>query len=186
MTIYGESAGGSSVCHQIASPTAAGLFHKAISLSGEYNTLLGSPTSLEPQDCKSAPPTNAQANAAGKNFAAAVGCGHGTADVAACLRAVPASTLEQVATNSGANPGGYQNGGQGTVGPTINGTTLTMSLRQALKTGHVNKVRVIAGTDRDEDLVGTATSAAQYQVAGRYAVRGPCLAGACEVSVVAL
>jgi para-nitrobenzyl esterase len=38
-----------------------------------------------------------------------------------------------------------------------------MNLRQALRTGHVNKVRVIAGTDRDEDLVGTATSAAQYQ-----------------------
>lgn len=28
-----------------------------------------------------------------------------------------------------------------------------MSLRQALATGHVNHVRVIAGTDRDEDLV---------------------------------
>ena len=38
-----------------------------------------------------------------------------------------------------------------------------MTLRQALRTGHVNKVRVIAGTDRDEDLVGTATSAPQYQ-----------------------
>ena len=58
---------------------------------------------------------------------------------------------------------GYQDGGQGTVAPTINGTTLTMTLRQALKTGHVNKVRVIAGTDRDENLVGTATTAAQYQ-----------------------
>ena len=37
-----------------------------------------------------------------------------------------------------------------------------MNLRQALRTGHVNHVRVIAGTDRDEDLVGTATTAAQY------------------------
>src|SRR6202034_3904179 len=46
--------------------------------------------------------------------------------------------------------------------PTINGVTLTMSLRQALRTGQVNRVSVIAGTDRDEDLVGTATSAAQY------------------------
>ena len=62
------------------------------------------------------------------------------------------------------HPGtGYQFGGQGTVAPTINGSTLTMTLRQALKTGHANHVRVIAGTDRDEDLVGTATSAAQYQ-----------------------
>ena len=37
-----------------------------------------------------------------------------------------------------------------------------MTLRQALASGHANKVDVIAGTDRDEDLVGTATTAAQY------------------------
>ena len=135
------------------------LFEQAISVSGEYNTLLGYPTSLEPQDCKSALPTNAQANAAGKNFAAAAGCGTGTgAAVAACLDALPASTVESLAGGT-VHPGGYENGGQGTVGPTINGTTLTMSLRQALATGHVNHVRVIAGTDRDEDLVAYANEA---------------------------
>ena len=53
VTIYGESAGGSSVCDAIASPTAKGLFERGISVSGEYNTLLGSPTSLESQDWKS-------------------------------------------------------------------------------------------------------------------------------------
>ena len=164
VTIYGESAGGSSVCDQIASPTAAGLFQRGISVSGEYNTLLGTqeqapriPEDLESQDCKSELPTTAQANAAGKNFAAALGCGKGTDDVAACLRSASDTDVETVAG------GGYTNGGQGTVGPTINGTTLTMSLRDALRAGKVNKVRVIAGTDRDEDLVGTATSAAQYQ-----------------------
>ncbi|MGP0035097.1 MAG: carboxylesterase family protein [Solirubrobacteraceae bacterium] len=168
VTIFGESAGGSSVCDQIASPTAAGLFEQGISTSGEYNTVLGtqeetprSPEDLEAQDCKSALPTKGQANAAGKNFAAAVGCGTGSGDaIAACLDALPVSEIEQVALHPGT---GYQYGGQGTVAPTINGTTLTMTLRQALKTGHVNRVRVIAGTDRDEDLVGTATSAAQYQ-----------------------
>ncbi len=168
VTIFGESAGGSSVCDQIASPTAAGLFEQGISTSGEYNTVLGTqeetprtPEDLEAQDCKSALPTKAQANAAGKNFAAAVGCGTGTgAVVASCLDALPVSEIEQVALHPGT---GYQYGGQGTVAPTINGTTLTMTLRRALKTGHANRARVIAGTDRDEDLVGTATSAAQYQ-----------------------
>ena len=50
-----------------------------------------------------------------------------------------------------------------------------MNLRQALRTGHVNKARVIAGTDRDEDLVSTATSAAQHQslVDTQYGVRLP-------------
>ena len=114
----------------------------------------GYPTSLEPQDCKSSPPTKAQANAAGKNYAAAAGCGTGNgAAVAACLRALPAATVETLAGGGAGHPGGYPNGGQGTVGPTINGTTLKMSVRQALATGHVNKVRVIIGTDRDEDLV---------------------------------
>ena len=161
VTTFGESAGGSSQCDLIASPTAAGLFEQAISVSGEYNTLLGYPTSLEPQDCKSSPPTKGQANAAGKNFAAAAGCGTGSAAVvAACLRAVPAATVESIAGGGAGHPGGYPNGGQGTVGPTINGTTLTMSLRKALRTGHVNHVRVIAGTDRDEDLVAYANEAA--------------------------
>jgi len=167
VTIFGESAGGSSVCDQIASPTASGLFEKGISTSGEYNTLLGTPEQaprtpedLESQDCKSALPTQAEANAAGRNFAAAVGCGPGTANVVACLQALPLSVIEKAAWTPGS---GYQYGAQGTVAPTINGSTLTMTLRQALKSGHVNRARVIAGTDRDEDLVGTATTAAQYQ-----------------------
>jgi para-nitrobenzyl esterase len=155
VTIFGESAGGSSVCDQIASPTAAGLFEHAISTSGEYNTLLGAPTPLETQDCKSNLPSQSEADAAGAGFAAAVGCS-GVSDVAACLRAVPAATLVS------ASGDGYQDAGQGTTSPTINGTTLTLSLRQALRTGRVNRVLVIAGTDRDEDLVGSATTAAQY------------------------
>jgi para-nitrobenzyl esterase len=85
VTIFGESAGGSSVCDQIASPTAKGLFERGISTSGEYNTLLGTqeqaprtPEDLESQDCKSALPTQAQAQAAGKNFAAAWAVGPAT------------------------------------------------------------------------------------------------------------
>jgi para-nitrobenzyl esterase len=89
-------------------------------------------------------------------IAAAVGCGEGTADVASCLRGVSTTTAQTTAGQ------GYQNGGHGTVAPTINGTTLTMTLRQALARGQANHVDVIAGTDRDEDLVGTATTAAQY------------------------
>ena len=163
VTTFGESAGGSSQCDLIASPTAAGLFEQAISVSGEYNTLLGYPTSLEPQDCKSSPPTKGEANAAGKNFAAAAGCTGSATAVATCLRALSPLQVETVAggeATAPGHPGGYPNGGQGTVGPTINGTTLTMSLRKALATGHVNHVRVIAGTDRDEDLVSYANEAA--------------------------
>jgi carboxylesterase type B len=166
VTIFGESAGGSSVCHQIASPTAAGLFHKAISTSGEYNTLFGGPEDprpggaedLELQDCKSKLPTLAEAESIGDDFAAAVGCG-GAPDVAACLRAVPAQTVSDAASIPGS---GYQYGGHGTVAPTLNGTTLPMTLRQALKTGRVNRVPVIAGVDRDENLIGFPVTPADY------------------------
>ena len=166
VTIFGESAGGSSVCDQIASPTAKGLFEHAISTSGEYNTLLGvpeqaprTPEDLEAQDCKSALPSEAKADRVGQKFAAFVGCGHGTPDVAACLRALPVDVVQQAAYSPG---DGYEYGGQGTVAPTINGSTLTMSLRQALVHGRVNRVDVIAGTDRDENLVGIANTAADY------------------------
>lgn len=43
VTIFGGSGGVSSVCDQIASPTARGLFEGAIDGSGEYNTLFGGP-----------------------------------------------------------------------------------------------------------------------------------------------
>ena len=166
VTIFGESAGGSSVCDQIASPTAAGLFHKAVSTSGEYNTLFGvgeaprpgGSEDLELQDCKSKLPTLAEAETIGAGFATAVGCS-GAMDVAACLRAVPAQTVSDVSSIPGS---GYQFGAQGTVAPTLNGKTLTMSLRQALQTGHVNRVPVIAGVDRDENLVGFPVTAADY------------------------
>ncbi len=148
VTIFGESAGGSSMCDQIASPSASGLFQKAISMSGEYNSLLGAPTSLQPQDCKATLPTQSQADAAGATFAAKVGCATAS-DVAACLRAVPVSVLL-------ATPGG-------TNSPIINGTTLTMQLQKAFATGKINRVQAIVGVDRDENLSGTATTPAQYE-----------------------
>lgn len=148
VTIIGDSAGGSSMCDQIGSPTAAGLFQKAISISGEYNSLLGAPTSLLPQDCKATLPTEQQADATGASFAASVGCGQAS-DVASCLRSVPVSTLLK-ATG-------------GTNSPIINGTTLTMQLQKAFATGAINHVRTIMGVDRDEDLTGTPTTAAQYR-----------------------
>ncbi|HEY3715488.1 MAG TPA: carboxylesterase family protein [Jatrophihabitantaceae bacterium] len=167
VTIFGESAGASSVCDAIASPTAKGLFQRAISEGGEYNTLLGSPTNLETQDCKSDLPSQVEANAAGADYAQIVGCPVAS-QVAECLRSL---TVAQAETGV---PYGYQFGGTGTVGPTINGTTLTQSLRQALRTGAVNKVPLIAGSGRDENLVGDVTTAEQYSELvdtqyGRYA-----------------
>lgn len=162
VTIFGESAGGSSVCDQLASPTAAGLFSKAISQSGEYNSVLGVPTGLQPQDCKATLPSERQAQAVGATFAQSVGCGNST-DVAACLRAVPVSTL--LAASGGTNS------------PILNGTTLTLQLQRAFATGRFNRVPAIMGTLRDENLVAFFVNSAADYVAdvqaqyGKYAPR---------------
>jgi para-nitrobenzyl esterase len=165
VTVFGESAGGASTCDQVASPTAKGLFQKAISVSGFYNYQDNIVWSKA--DCKSTYFTEAQAQTVGAQFASKVGCGN-VADVAACLRGVPEATL-------------VEDGGQfteptagGTIGPIVNGTTLTMSPAKAFATGNVNHVTLISDVGRDEFNGGVyanspglpvvvADTAAQYQ-----------------------
>ena len=161
VTIFGESAGGSSVCDMVASPTAAGLFHKGISTSGQYNTIYETPeaagplgTTLEVQDCKSRLPSLQFAELVGDQFAVALGCTGG--DVAACMRGVDAITVLNVAGL------GYQYSGFGTIAPTLNGTTLVSALPELLEDGNLNRVPIILGTDRDENLAGTANTPQDY------------------------
>jgi hypothetical protein len=70
VTVFGESAGGFSVCAQLASPAAAGLFHKAIIQSGP---------------CTSPNNSGAATDSTKRNldYAAKVGCKNGSL---ACLR----------------------------------------------------------------------------------------------------
>jgi para-nitrobenzyl esterase len=75
VTIFGESAGGLSVHSQLASPLAAGLFHKAIVESGSYSLVQ---------------PSLATAEAAGTAFAASAGC---VDQSAACLRSLSVGTI---------------------------------------------------------------------------------------------
>jgi len=77
ITIFGESAGGASVCQHMASPASAGLFARAIIESG--------PCDLISEE--------ADAFAQGADFAAALGCSG--ADMLGCLRA---KSTEQVIT----------------------------------------------------------------------------------------
>jgi para-nitrobenzyl esterase len=75
VTIFGESAGGQSVLLQLTSPTARGLFAKAIAESGGYAQY---PMSL------------ASAEAQGSTFAAKAGC---ASQAAQCLRSLPVATI---------------------------------------------------------------------------------------------
>ncbi|MGW7533840.1 carboxylesterase/lipase family protein [Amycolatopsis sp. NPDC054798] len=153
VTIYGASAGGSSVCDHTVSPTAAGLFQRGISQSGEYNSLLGKDIQWQPQDCKAELPDEEQAQQAGARFAKALGC---EADAGACLRQVPVQTLLKQAGN-GMKPD------SGTIAPIVNGTTLPMSPGEAFERGKVNDVALMHGVDRDEVQLPSASTPADYE-----------------------
>lgn len=161
VTIFGESAGGASVCDQVASPTARGLFERGISISGFNDN-----TIWWPADCKSKLQTEYQAQAVGAKFAAKVGCG-AARDVGACLRGLPPAKLVAAA-------GTYENPtGGGSIGPIANGTTLPTSAAKIFAEGKENKVPLIIGVGEDEFNGGVysnspghtvvANTAAQYR-----------------------
>jgi para-nitrobenzyl esterase len=75
VTVFGESSGGESVNVQLASPTARGLFQRAIVESGGYSD---------------SQPTLATAEATGASFAARIGC---PSQSAPCMRGVSVRTL---------------------------------------------------------------------------------------------
>jgi para-nitrobenzyl esterase len=101
VTIFGESAGGLSVFSQLASPSAANLFQKAIIESGAYQQTTQ---------------TLATAEASGTAFAAAAGC---SSQTAACLRALQVSTIL-----ANQNPAGYTPNIDGNFLPLSLGTAL--------------------------------------------------------------
>src|SRR5262249_35640578 len=113
----------------------------------QYNSITGVPTGLQPQDCKAILPTRDQAHAAGATFAVNVGCGN-AADVATCLRSVPASTVRST---------------PGTSAPIVDGMTLTRQPGQAFASGNSSGVNTLIGVLRDENLSGTPTTPAAYE-----------------------
>lgn len=151
VTLFGQSAGGASVCDAAVSPTAAGLFHKGISESAFYNYNVNRIWSAR-GDCKSELLTESDAEERGAAFAAKAGCATAN-DVASCLRALPVQTL-------------IENGGQilapdagGTIGPTLNAGTLPISPANAFVTGRsLNKITMMIGVARDEFNGGLYTT----------------------------
>ncbi|HEU5473621.1 MAG TPA: carboxylesterase family protein [Actinophytocola sp.] len=88
VTVFGESAGGGSICAHLTSPAAAGLFHRAVSQSFS---------------CAIPLVTGQQAEADGIAFAARAGC----ADLP-CLRTKPAGDLLAAWTGGGLVIGGRE------------------------------------------------------------------------------
>jgi para-nitrobenzyl esterase len=130
VTIFGESAGGNSVCQQVASPLARGLFAKAISQSGACS---GAALRTVPK---------ADMVARSRTFAAELGCTDpGTA--LACLRRLPASKLLSSKTVQFTSMAL-------TWQPSIDGYVEPRNLDDAWATGNFAHVPMIIGNNHDE------------------------------------
>jgi para-nitrobenzyl esterase len=121
VTIFGQSAGGHSVHVQLASPLAAGLFHRAIPQSGAYADNM---------------PSLSQAEAGGRDVAARVGCHDQTAE---CLRSVSVADLLPTQPSGGLP-----------IVPPVDGYVLPRSPSAAFESGEFNRVPVMEGSTHDE------------------------------------
>jgi len=124
VTIFGESAGGRSVCTMMATPLLRGEFHRAIIESGGCETVA---TLEEGYD-------------SAEHTAEALGCG---ADDVDCMRAVPAKKLLDEGS------AGMVEGGLLLV-PHVDGHLLTASPLEMIRAGDGSNVPFLAGYNRDE------------------------------------
>ncbi|MGW5715250.1 carboxylesterase/lipase family protein [Amycolatopsis sp. NPDC003865] len=130
ITLFGQSAGGHSVCTQLISPSASGLFDKAISQSGGcIGTNLG-------------PTPAATAYTRSSAFADKAGC-RDSATRLACLRSMTTTDLVNAQGSSLAI-------GDLTWTPTIDGTVIQEPIADALAAGRYHHVPLITGSTRDE------------------------------------
>jgi para-nitrobenzyl esterase len=159
VTIFGESAGGFSVCAAIVSPRGAGLFQRAITESGP---------------CGEPLPSLAGAQASGDAMVSALGCAE-SSDAASvnCLRSLPTADIlaEQSTITSASNLTSLV-----AFFPNVDGVLIPQQPILSLALGEYNHVPIIEGTNHDEgrlfvalgfDLnpqVGTIT-AADYPIA---------------------
>jgi para-nitrobenzyl esterase len=129
VTIFGESAGSFAVSALMASPLAAGLFHKAIGESGAYFTAGGGTLALAPL---------ARSEQQGSKFAAAA-----EAESLAALRAKSGDDLLKAAT-----------GFQPWFSPNVDGYVLTEDVYATYAAGRQAHVPLLAGWNADEIRAG--------------------------------
>ncbi len=142
VTIFGESAGGMSVCAQLVSPSAAGLFRQAIIESGPCVVFQ--------------PPDLATWEKQGQALAAALKCD--TGDAAAqrtCLRAKPAAEVLKALPRRLEII--FGDGVAWT--PNVDGSVLPDTPLSLLKAGKVNTASLIVGANKDEGTLFIALGA---------------------------
>ncbi|HEX6355357.1 carboxylesterase/lipase family protein [Actinophytocola sp.] len=131
VTIAGQSAGAMSVCAQLTSPPAAGLFHKAVLQSGSCATEYLDNFEYRGERAATIFQPLSSVTEHGQEVAADLGC----ADVA-CLRKLPATDLMAVQ--------------QEFILPAYDTPALPRYPGDAVRDGRFHRVPVLSGTTRDE------------------------------------
>ncbi len=126
VTIFGESAGATDIAYLLASPLAAGLYHRAVIESGGYAV----------SDYR----TRAEAEAVGETFATALGVADAD-DVLAAMRAVPPEELLRT---------WFSIKKPGNSAPNIDGWVLPEAAARIYDTGKQNRVPLVIGFNADE------------------------------------
>jgi para-nitrobenzyl esterase len=147
VTIFGESAGGSSVIHLLTSPVAEGLFHRAIVLSGGGRSAL-----LGGRKLSGGTNSEPSADQIGVNFAKSVGIKGTGPEALKALRALPAEKVRGNLNMIGLFaaevipivPLWY------TEGPVVDGVIVTDSPDAIFRQGKAAKVPLIIGSTTDD------------------------------------
>lgn len=130
VTIFGQSAGGASVCQQLVSPSSAGLFQRAILQSGP---------------CTFGTKTRDQAVSTGNAFAAKLGCASGAGQLV-CLRGKSADEVLAAAPSlSFSDLRSLQ-----VLTPWVDGAVLPADPKTLVRQGRFQRVPVMLGNTHDE------------------------------------
>ncbi len=130
VTIFGESAGGQSVCFHLISPNSRGLFHKAVVQSGL---------------CDRTVVTSEDAENYGIGFMEGLGCDESAGTT--CMRALDAEAID--AMDPGAELFDTLNG-ERSWWPVIDGTILPNTFRAVVEADEHTKVPTLVGWNGDE------------------------------------
>lgn len=134
VTLFGQSAGGMSVCQQLVSPGAAGLFQRAVIQSGP---------------CTGGVATREKAVATGDAIAQKLGCPTGAqagSSQLACLRAKSADEVLAAAPAIDFNDLRTLLA----LSPSVDGVVLPVLPKDAVRQGKFNRVPVMIGATREE------------------------------------
>lgn len=135
VTVFGESAGGMSICDLMVSPRAEGLFARAIVQSGPFDSRGAGMAAVR---------SPAEAEAAGRRLSRRLGCA-GEPDELAVLRAVPVGDLVDAAEKTVERiPGGVG------FGPVVDGVVLPGEPAALFAEGELHDVDLLVGANADE------------------------------------